>query len=34
MTIPAPAPGPHTVGVRNLNAVDNFSAVVELAYPG
>jgi hypothetical protein len=34
MTVPAPAPGPHTFGIRTLNAVDNFSAVVELAHPG
>ncbi|MEU8234346.1 cellulose binding domain-containing protein [Actinoplanes sp. NPDC048967] len=33
ITIAAPAPGSHTLGVRTLNAVDNYSAVVELSYP-
>lgn len=33
MIIPAPPAGRHTLGVRSLNAVDNFSGTVELAYP-
>ncbi|MFI7541947.1 cellulose binding domain-containing protein [Actinoplanes sp. NPDC049599] len=30
----APPAGPHTLGVRTINAVDNTSAVTELSYPG
>jgi chitinase len=32
--LPAPPAGAHTLGVRTINAVDNTSAVTELAYPG
>jgi hypothetical protein len=33
VTLPAPPPGPHTVGVRTLNAVGNTSAATELTLP-
>lgn len=33
MIIPAPPAGGHVLGVRTLNAVDNFSAEARLAYP-
>ncbi len=33
ITLPAPPPGPHTYGVRTINAVDRTSTPTELAYP-
>jgi hypothetical protein len=33
ITLPRPPAGPHTLGVRTINAVDNTSAVAELTYP-
>ena len=33
MILPAPPAGSHTLGVRSLNAVDNFSGVAEVTYP-
>ena len=33
MIIPAPPAGSHTLGVRSLNAVDNFSGVTQVTHP-